>query len=132
MIPLKVRYWNPETRNFKYDIQDSKTAHKYFAQPRKYLHLCTGLKDKNGKDVYERDIVEVIDVLITGEDGDFCASLYGIVMYDNKKAQFICKFLEGLEDLCNEDSFAFIQDNYEFEVIGNIYENLGLLEDADD
>ncbi len=68
----------------------------------------TGLKDKNGKEIYEGDILLTKD--IEGEKYQTC------VTYENGM------FLSGEEPLY-DDVFLF-----EAEVVGNIYENPELLE----
>jgi hypothetical protein len=71
----------------------------------------TGLKDKNGKEIYEGDIVT------DGYDK-------GKVIYDNESAQFRVDFSpmdDGLQEMCTPN-WAI--------VIGNIYENPELLDNA--
>lgn len=74
----------------------------------------TGLTDKNGKKIFEGDI------LSTGNPDDY----YGIVEWDEKNPGLAVSFgglFEGFEEL------IFI-DKVELEIIGNIYDNPELLE----
>lgn len=90
------------------------------AYKRRYvLQQCTGLKDKNGKLIYEGDIINCFDCRPCSRS--FPLVEKGIITY--KKAQFIVntKFSEYL--------FEDIED---IEIIGNIYENKELLEGAED
>lgn len=75
------------------------------------LMQYTGLKDKNGQEIYEGDILLTKD--LKGEKYQTC------VTYENGM------FLSGEEPLY-DDVFLF-----EAEVVGNIYENPELLEEID-
>jgi len=73
----------------------------------------TGLHDKNGKEIYEGDIVE---------------SWFPGMPYNYRAIQRIM-FIDGCFG-CGDYPLKFI-DKLMIEVIGNIYENLSLLEAAD-
>lgn len=96
------------------------------------LMQYTGLKDKNGTEIYEGDIVKFEDV---GEEGyeykeGFDFTNYASIEFDNGRWE-LNNFLDNnsgiLETMnsCHED---FITEFKSFEVIGNIYENPELLE----
>ena len=82
------------------------------------LMQSTGLKDKNGKEIYEGDIVKY-------EAG--CNTVTEEVAYDKNFAGF------GVRDADTDIIFTFLQladvvDLISLEVVGNIYNNQGLLE----
>lgn len=80
------------------------------------LMQSTGLKDKNGVEIYEGDIVKPVSF----------ASWIGVVKYSPENAAYI------LDDHNNEfirgENVYLSQFNEGLEIIGNIYENPDLME----
>lgn len=81
----------------------------------------TGLLDKNGKEIYEGDIVCFLDgEIISTENGMECDEFpsIGVVEWENEKQGW---------DITNRTDVDWIDCWDEVEVIGNIYENPDLL-----
>lgn len=75
------------------------------------LMQSTGLKDKNGKEIFEGDIIVSRDVLLTG-----------VIEFRADLGMFVSTLVEynNFERLCNVANSS--------EIIGNIYENPELAE----
>lgn len=112
---FKFRFWDKEAQTMQkspmIELRQRMTLDTIFNDDRVVFMQCTGLKDKNGKLIYEADIVK------------FETELFG------KPKQIIwdeCRYI--LKDtfiiLCNSKI-----EQFGLEVIGNIYENPELLEE---
>ena len=80
------------------------------------LMQSTGLKDKNGKEIFEGDIVDY-------------KGRKAVVKWHGSYASFIYRFVDELQERVSEWHPLFLA-YYHFEVIGNIYENKELLENC--
>jgi uncharacterized phage protein (TIGR01671 family) len=92
--------WGGERNSFKNEETD-----------RHILMQYTGLKDKNGKEIYEGDIIN-----------DSFGDRKGRIRYNDHVAAFEISEYDGIHMLSSHNCGRF------FEVIGNIYENPELLE----
>lgn len=116
---IKFRIWNDYDKKMIHwnELLENNLAN-IFTIPSydKWLMQYTGLHDKNGKEIYEGDIV-------------YCQTKFG-------KAKAIIKFIDGkfvaywdsiLTHPQNGHCIACYEINKRFEVIGNIYDNPELL-----
>ncbi len=120
MIP-KYRAWNSETKEieaFKTYEEISELFLALSADDGFYsIMQSTGLKDKNGQEIFEGDILafetddEVINVNV------FWDEKHALFMFESKKYNE----QEPLAELVENNT-------YPFEIIGNIYENKELLD----
>lgn len=88
------------------------------------LMQYTGLKDKNGKEIYEGDIVQYLDGYETStESGYDCEEFNnrGVIFFDNECGRYDVTNKEGLS---YDDLFDCGVD---FIVLGNIYKNPDLI-----
>ena len=104
------------------------------------IHMqSTGLKDKNGKEIFEGDILKFNDEWIDYDvEGYIDGSIEGInyVVIEKKTTCFTfwkTKMPESmLSYLVNDENLSFndliAEKEFEFEVVGNIYQDSGFLE----
>ena len=120
MREIKFRAWNKKNKEWSSEIC---LYHKTVGKRYEYNALkldtdfdhvivsqFTGLKDKNGKEIYEGDIIETKTDIFT-------------IFYSEKDFEFII-YLERLD---NYYRLTYLSGFKDFKCIGNIYENEDLL-----
>lgn len=119
---FKFRFWDKETQTMQkipmVELRHRITLDKIFADDRVIFMQCTGLKDKNGKLIYEGDVVKF------NYDTD---EIIAVVSWDDNEGQ-VGYYLNTTDYF--KDKYVTDYDFYknDYEVLGNIYENKFLLE----
>lgn len=134
MREIKLRAWDEELKRMFYgtteQFDDSLSFRfKHFETDEPVYMQYTGLCDKNGREIYEGDIIV---------DGSAPGPEYGIggYMFTKYEVKMVngCFVVECIPDCVNDHVFGNYHLLYEVitdgfaEVVGNIYENLELLE----
>ena len=115
--PEKVGYVDTEDFYIHPDGEESYFNADYdFAES--VIEQCTGLKDKNGKLIYENDLIKCPNGVYRVAVDDF--GLWTAI-YENNPLKDVVEWSDIVKN------YAFNQENVELEVLGNIHENADLL-----
>lgn len=107
------------TRKEGNEIQRYGLMYFVFTTPQRFIPLqCTGLRDKTGKLIFEGDVVADISSGCVATI-EYLSSSYSLMAHIRRMDDFI-----PIEEICYTEA-----EGTPFEVIGNIYQNPGLLED---
>ncbi len=126
MVLLRFRAWDKETKTMNGMAEIYRNRNQEIElRPRDediILMQSTGLKDKNGKEIFEGDVIaiEVDDTGMPINARVFQNSKIGVLMFHVFEDNEDVPMVELLED-----------NSVAFEIIGNIYENPELLEVAE-
>lgn len=126
MIP-KFRVWDKQLKIIRpvttIDFDAEEVSYRLSEEAESYCHFTdcvlmqsTGLKDKNGKEVFEGDIVHWKDL----------ETSTNVPFEEIVKVEYSDEFLKwiGVEKCGSDKDLYDFTDTRELEVIGNIYENL--------
>lgn len=97
------------------EIEDMET-YNLPHQPHLILEQCTGLEDKNGRLIYEGDIVK--------RQSKYSENEKDVVL----QVEWNCKGARYITTDKKHDTWIFSMFDYEYEILGNIHENPELLE----
>jgi len=123
MNEIKFRAWNiNEERMFNWDWCKDKMNFEIFANKSFRLMQFTGLKDKNGKEIYEGDLMEVDELKYE-------------VFWDTLNCCWACETdeKEKANKLKIDGYFQLKEDESDcYEIIDDIYENPEILEEKNE
>lgn len=131
MREFKFRAWSDETKMMYHSHRPNGTNNPMWSydsvfranNPKTHIMQYTGTKDKNDKEIYEGDILQIKDrfVMWSRTNGQIVEDVNVVVEWSGS----------GFRPRRLGNTRTWILDMSQYEVVGNIYENPELLEDIE-
>lgn len=133
MRTIKFRQWNPSSKEFNTvgEIEPGRWGGPFSLDFNKYpLGQFTGLKDEDGKEIHEGDIIQYEDLHesttklvgeIVFEGGTFCIREFKLNW--KKERELYRMWKDGIHDWYSIEQL----DLFKVKIVGNIYEDPELL-----
>lgn len=109
--------------NYNFSKDQLGEVNDYYTEIEYIVQQYTGLKDRDGKDIYEGDIIEHIFSKTTDDETSihFGSKLNGSVSFCNHLCAYILTIIS--DDRHNGDTFQLMNHAPSKKIIGNVFEN---------